>query len=64
MAVTDKITQRHANNIAVEYNFSPFENLKCERAIGDRPINTMFLATKTGECRVLVLYNEDELIEP
>lgn len=63
MEPTDILTQQHAHIIAFDYNLTPYENLKTERTISERGINSVWLATKSGNARCFVKYQQDDLEE-
>lgn len=59
----DRQTQRHAVILARNYNLSPYDKLKTERAMTpETDISSCWLATKTRHARCFVQYHQDQLV--
>lgn len=54
-------TQRQAHIIARDYNFVPYDPLKCERVITITPMRSLFFANTSNIVKCFNQYNRDEI---
>lgn len=57
----DILTQQQAFIIARDYNFVPYDSLKCERTIPEGTVRTLFFANTSNVVKILIKYDRDEL---
>lgn len=58
----DTETQKHAKAIAHDYNFAPFDPLKCERVIHrSEDLCSLFLCNTSNRVKVLIQYHADQV---
>lgn len=59
---TDELTRMEAQVLAHDYNFAPFDPLKCERVIHEETdLRSLFLCNTSNVCKCLIQYHFDDL---